>query len=249
MAIGSRSKPQKGVRLPADARGEVAKANAARPDLIRELSFLELCKVLLTNEWMRIGSLVGTDPNTDSKGRESDILLNVGVVTALVFTMISISAGDVGDQLEINYNISTETSQNVYTLLSALALIVFVIGVMISLTYYLIIGQCNNNDEVLIFCSGVKLILSMPYFLLILGLAFYVMSQVWLAATILSPPFFWPFLGITILLICFALLGLLITVTHLYKTKYVVGQGFVQGQDSAAANLEMQGKALMQENI
>ncbi|KAL1496390.1 hypothetical protein AB1Y20_016345 [Prymnesium parvum] len=219
-----------GARAPmstGDREGElsaVAKANAASP-LIKELGLFDLIKVLVANEWMTIGNTFGS--TEDAQSRATDVLLNVGVVTALIFTMTSIAPEDVGEELELNYSIDARTAQNIYTFLASGALVVMMVGVMMSMNYYVVVSQCNNNDEALHLIHDIKRMLSLPYFLLILGLILYVMSQMWLAASLMSPAYFWVFFGSSLLLFALAALGLCIVVKALYRAKYRVGQGWV----------------------
>lgn len=54
-------------------------------------------------------------------------------------------------------------TQNIYTFLSSFALVVMVVGVMISMNYYILVGQCNNNDEALYLVHNIKFNTSLPY--------------------------------------------------------------------------------------
>ena len=162
----------------------IANANKANPK-IRAMQgvhgYMSAFKCFLTQEFMLLADQV---PTAEHKSALADNVLNTGVVAALIFTMLTIAPGDVSDEL-VDRGVSLETSQRVFTFFSYCAMVTLIICVMYSLSLYNMIGECNNHDETVFWSQAMGSRLNLPYYYLLLGLMLFLISQFWLALTIL----------------------------------------------------------------
>ena len=181
-------------------------------------------KVFLTQEWMLLSDQV---PTTELKSTLADSIANTAVVNALLFTMVSVTPGNVGDELEelSNGKITVETSNRVYTFLSWCSFFCLLCGVLLSLTFYQMVGECNNHDEVVFWSHSMGMQLNVPYFLLLVGMLFYLLSQFWLTLSWLPIAWLGGTLGI-VFVVALVCLHLTNTATiSLYSAKCKVAEG------------------------
>lgn len=125
-------------------------ANANRELKLRPLSFFacgtnNVMFVLCTNAWMGLGRKV---PTEDLQASLQDNLINVGVVGALLLTLVTVTTSPVGDQLE-EYGLSTDTAGQIYGVLSTLSLYCQFMCVLHCLITYVGISQLNCLEEVI----------------------------------------------------------------------------------------------------
>lgn len=134
---------------------------------------------------MRLGNKVPTD---ELQSSIKDNLINVGVVAALLFTLVSINPGELGDELS-EYGCSLEVAGQVYLLLSSFALWSLFICVMHSLITCQIVSSLNCTEEVVQWESKMGTMAQIHYLYLVTGFITYIFSQIWVAMSWMKPPY------------------------------------------------------------
>lgn len=180
---------------------------------------------LVTQEWLSLSDEV---PTSELRDVVKDMVMNFGVVSALLFTMVSLSAGECGDELvkASNGSITQELTDSIYIFSSALAFMFFIGNVLFSLHLYLILSECNNHDETVIWRSIVgNTALNIPFLLLLAGGLSYVFSHFWLYLTIMPLGWWIPIIVIAVVFLCILGHFTINTVKALYNAKWRVAQG------------------------
>ena len=214
-------------------KSRVAEANAS-VEAIRPIGCIGVWKSMILNEWLALAQLV---PQPDFKERCADFLMNTGIVSALFLTMVHISGHEeVGDELEkwthelaVQTNgtviLTVDHANYVYTMISMVSQLCLIIATMHCLMLYLIVNQTSNFHEAVHWRNSLGQFLYLPFWLLIGGLACFVVSQIWLGLTIL------PFsLWLSMLITALVMVSIIIGFEHhaigsLYKAKYAISQG------------------------
>ena len=158
----------------------IAKANHALG--LKRPSILGTFKIMITNEWMGLGDKV---PTEDFASNLKENFINVGVTAALLLTLVFVSTEDVGDEL-VQHGISTETAAQVFVALSSVSLLLLFVCVMHCLITFCAVSELNCVDEVITWSRLVGKLVHLHYFFFIGGFISYIMSQMWLMATVLK---------------------------------------------------------------
>lgn len=156
---------------------------------IAHISFWGAWKVMLNNSWMGLSSTV---PNPDVKDALGDNFVNVGVVAALLFTMVSIDADVVGEELVAmsNGTISLELCADVYSFMASVAWWLLFMCVMFCLTMYCIISELSCQAEVIYWQKVMGPLAHVHFILLVVGMLTFGCSHIWLLLTKLAWPYF-----------------------------------------------------------
>jgi len=208
-------------RKRAAIKSKLAAANASSKK-IKKHGVMGTWISMLKSEWLRLAE---ETPTSDFKEKGQDYLMNVGVMAALLFTMVTISSPGLGGELETNYGVTKPAAEHVYTVFACLAQVFLMLTTMHSFTMYMVMSQCTDATEAFRWRQKMGHKLTVPYAFLIIGLAFYVVSQVWVAFTLLVPAVFFPYLAFFVLVIVATIFLLFAAVQALYHTKYEIGQG------------------------
>ncbi|KAL1499478.1 hypothetical protein AB1Y20_011681 [Prymnesium parvum] len=189
---------------------------------IRPLNLRGIMKSQITNEWMTLGVHV---PTRELKGTLNEQMTTIGVVSALIFTLVSISVDDFGD---LDWaGVDTETGHRVFVLVSLLAQAVLLISTMHSMTVFMFVSQLNNTDEVVIWRRQMGKWFDVPYWSMLLGLTLFVASQIWLGASKLDMTYFFTYLSLFLLMIGLIIGQQMLGIHALYQAKYDVAEGKV----------------------
>jgi len=140
---------------------------------------------LLTAKYMSLAD----DELSDRSLQEnvSNNYVNVGVVAALLLSMVGITAGDVGESLVDSTNgaVSLETCQHVYTILQCLAFVLLINAVLISVQFYVMCSECTVKGEMRVWITTMGKYVNTHYTFMLFGMYAYVAGMVWLALTLL----------------------------------------------------------------
>ena len=172
-------------------------------------------KAMLTNSWMGLGDKVPTDNLGDSL---KENFVNVGVVGALLLTLVFISTEGVGDKTEA-HGMTQDTASQIYAFLSSLALWCLFICVLHALITHCIMSELNCLDEVISWTKSMGQWIHIHYLFFILGFLLYVASQLWLAFTVLSVPVFCATVAVLFLLFPLPLFATFRGIRSLYQAK------------------------------
>ena len=159
--------------------------------------------------WLKLGDFVHTAENGSMI---KDNFVNVGVVAALLFTMIALDATAVGGEIdEFSSGIVTlEITGQVYVFINSLAMWCLFGSVLHSLYLYIQVSELKTKAEVAYWSESMGFILLNFHFLfLVLGFLFYIFAQVWLVLS---------HLGLIAGFISIGLLGLFVAVPLVFAS-------------------------------
>ena len=189
-----------------DMRDEDA-INKATADLnFKKVSMRQALWYLITTQWLGVGDKIRT---TGSATSIKDNFVNVGVVAALLFTMVAIDTSVVGDELvDFTYNVSwayggitVDTCGQIYATLGSIALWSLFGAVLHSLYLYCQCSELNTSLETYYWAKTMgPFWINFHFIYLVIGFLSFIFSQVWLAATLLKT-------GWLIGTICYLVLG------------------------------------------
>ena len=152
----------------------------------KEVSFWQAHWLFLTFEWLKLGDKVHT---TESGTTIKDNFVNVGVVAALLFTMITLDATAVGGEIdEFSSGIVTpEITGQVYVFINSLAMWCLFGSVLHSLYLYIQVSELKTKAEVAYWSQSMGFImLNFHFFYLVVGFLLYILAQAWLVLTYLG---------------------------------------------------------------
>ena len=170
---------------------------------LRYISLMEAAKIAGTNEWMGLADQV---PTPELKQHLADHFVNVGVVSALLFTMVSLAYDEVGEKLTewTDGAVSLEACQYTYSVLSSFAFVCFLVpGILHAFVLYALVSECTNFDEVTFWVKSQGRLVDVPYLGLMTGILMFALNKVFFFATI-TPMSVWLPLLCVILLMIFA---------------------------------------------
>lgn len=220
-----RTKPT-GIRLEDVSRDStVGRANAQVG--FKPLSFFEATVNFMSMQWLAAGDKFAT---SDLQQDLKDNCINVGVVAALIFTMVGFGQEGAGSELVelTNGTVTQEASDGTLSCLSSIALWCLFGAVLHSLYMYCQIAQLKGPTEVEIWSHVMGSFLTNAHFLyLIVGFVFYIFSQVWFALTVMPLGAFATSLAVLIFavaipLVLFSIRG----VQAIYKAKATLAQDY-----------------------
>ena len=196
--------------------------------------------IMITNSWMGLGDMVPTEELTSSL---KDNFVNVGVVAALLLTLVSISTDDVGSELE-QYHVSNEVAGQVFAVLSAASLLLLFVCVMHCLLTFCAVSELICVEEVVSWSRSLGKMIHMHYFFFIGGFLTYIVSQIWLALTVLKLPVAIVLLSIFLVVVSLPLYATTRSVQALYTAKIALAanHGFKLSADGTAASDTMSGE-------
>ena len=216
-----------------EAQTTMAKIASANRELgLKPLTLSGTMWVLITNSWMGLGDRV---PTEETQSSLKDNFVNVGVVGALLLTLVSLSSDDVGESLT-EYGVSIETAQNIFVLLSSLSLWSLFICVLHCLITYCAISELNCVDELVVWLKVVGGKIHMHYYFFIAGFILYIVSQLWLAFTVMPLAYFITSLLSILLAFPLPLFATIRSTQALYKAKIELGERY----KVASANTDKQ---------
>ena len=168
-----------------------------------EVTFMKAMWLFITMQWLGLGDKVTTqETGTTIK----DNFVNVGVVAALLFTMIALDSGSVGEELTTlsNGTLTVEACGMAFAFLNSLALWCLFGAVIHSLYLYCQVSELYTAAEVHYWSRNMGIFLINFHFLyLIFGFLLYIVAQAFLALTIL---------GLTLWLISMAILIIFVAI-------------------------------------
>lgn len=219
------------------SREMLKRVAAANQELnLKPISLIYAFKVFLLVEWMGIGSRV---PTQDLASQLKDNYVNIGVVAALLLTLISLDTSLVGDEMDA-YGVNHHIAAQVFAFLVSLALWLLFIAVLHCLFCYCYVSELNCIEEVMVWnksTQGITHILHFCFFAS--GFFLYIVAQIWLAATVLPPIQFFVSLGVLLLTFPIALYGTLRNIQGLYKAKFEVAKAYATAFDGVAESETM----------
>ena len=151
-----------------------------------KLNFLTALWRFMSMQWLGLGD---NDVSSEMGSTIKDNFVNVGVVAALLFTMLALDTGSVGDELATmtNGTITTESCGKVYAFTSSLAMWSLFGAVLHSLYLYCQVSELTTPAEVYFWVNKMGIILVNFHFVyLIIGFILYIFAQLWLALTVLG---------------------------------------------------------------
>ena len=171
-----------------DAIEEAIKATTKSKYLAqdKDVSFWQAHRLFLTFEWLKLGDKAHT---TESGTTIKDNFVNVGVVAALLFTMITLDATAVGPEIaQFSSDIVTEeTSGKVYVFINSLAMWFLFGAVLHSMYLYCQLSELQTSTEVGYWSESMGFImLNFHLFYLVVGFVLYILAQAWLVLTYLG---------------------------------------------------------------
>ena len=172
-----------------DAIEEAIKVAATQSKYLaqdKEVSFWQAHWLFLTFEWLKLGDKVHT---TESGTTIKDNFVNVGVVAALLFTMITIDSTAVGPEIaQFSSDIVTEEiSGKVYVFINSLAMWFLFGAVLHSMYLYCQLSELQTSTEVGYWSESMGFImLNFHLFYLVVGFVLYILAQAWLVLTYLG---------------------------------------------------------------
>ena len=187
MALGSSSASKVGPSN-TEASGE-KEANAANVKVC-PIGFMKSLKILAAGDYMMLSEKV---PTQGMQSKVCDNYVNVGVVAALLLSMVSISSDGIGDKLEESMGVPTKSSEYVLACLNTLSFLFFFLSVLVSLVFYIIAAECSH-DEVVHWVEHMGTNLNSHFKLFFLGLVTFLMSQIWILLSLVPPTIWIPML-------------------------------------------------------
>ena len=148
--------------------------------------FLTALWRFMSMQWLGLGD---NDRSSEMVSTIKDNFVNVGVVAALLFTMLALDTGSVGDELATmtNGTITTESCGKVYAFTSSLAMWSLFGAVLHSLYLYCQVSELTTPTQVHFWVTNMgTLLVNFHFVYLIIGFILYIIAQLWLALTVLG---------------------------------------------------------------
>jgi hypothetical protein len=184
-----------------------------------DVSLWKALWLFVSNQWLKLGDFVHTAENGSMI---KDNFVNVGVVAALLFTMIALDATAVGGEIdEFSSGIVTlEITGQVYVFINSLAMWCLFGSVLHSLYLYIQVSELKTKAEVAYWSESMGFILLNFHFLfLVLGFLFYIFAQVWIVLSIFAQVWIvLSHLGLIAGFISIGLLGLFVAVPLVFAS-------------------------------
>jgi len=201
----------------------LAKANVEAG--FKRLTTFQAVTTFMSMTWLGAGGKVLT---ADLQANLKDNCINVGVVAALIFTMVSMDPGSVGDSLVdlSNNTITKEACDATFACLSSVSQWFLFGAVLHSLYMYCQLSELNGVRETKVWSRYMGDLLTNAHFLyLIVGFVFYIISEIFLALTIMPLAAFAASLGTLLLAVALPLLAFSVRgVQGIYEAKVVVAE-------------------------
>ena len=151
-----------------------------------DVSLWKALWLFVSNQWLKLGDFVHTAENGSMI---KDNFVNVGVVAALLFTMIALDATAVGGEIdEFSSGIVTpEITGKVYVFINSLAMWFLFGAVLHSMYLYCQLSELQTSTEVGYWSESMGFImLNFHLFYLVVGFVLYIFAQAWLVLTYLG---------------------------------------------------------------
>ena len=163
-------------------------------------------------------------PTEDFANSLKDNFVNVGVVAALLLTLISVTDEGPGNKLEPY--VAAETAGQIFAALSTVALLALFTCVLHCLITYFAISELNCLEEVVTWSQIIGAKLHLHYACFCIGFIVYIVSQLWLAITILDLAIVVPIISVFLVFVTVPIWATTRSVQALYIAKIKLAEKY-----------------------